>query len=537
MNVRRISLVLFCTMLCVFLVGCTSSYSFTWKLTRVPTNLDPQIAIESPELIAITNLYRGLTRIDESGQPVLDCAADYTVSSDGLTYTFTLKDGLTYNKLKKQEKEYSVTAGDFVFGMQRVFLPETQSPYTSVFRNLKNATKVLDGSADISQLGVSASDDKTVVFQLEQPDDEFLYKLSQPGAMPCNKEFFDSTAGTYGLTAQTTLANGWFYLYNWNDNGLFLRRNVSEKEIGSLRLVLDTDSTDSTSSVSSSSSSSASTSTPLTGAQKVENGIATAAIDSSDSTGNLSKTPYTATTWALLFNTNNKQLAPIDVRKSLIASAASVPLQLPGNLSNAEGLVPPAVTIQGESYRTQVGNQLLSVSGNIRDLCRSGLESAGLKRFDGIQILIPQGSDYQQLISQINQQWQQDLGSLSAYFSIKELPQDQLLDAVQKGEYQIALVPFTATSNNPLELLGQFTNGAYTQTINSSYDSAFAQLSDTFQPSAQQISALENQLLQQAAVYPLWYQEQAFVVAPGVEHVVFQPFGPVLDLTWTTYTK
>lgn len=533
MNIRHISLMLFCTLLCVILVGCTSSYSFTWKLSKVPANLDPQIASESSELIAVTNLYRGLTRIDESGQAILDCAQEYTVSSDGCTYTFTLKDGLSYTKLKRHEKEYPLTAHDFVFGMQRVFMPETNSPYSGVFSNIKNAKQVLEGTLPIEQLGVRAPDDHTVIFELEQPDSEFLYKLSQAGAMPCNEEFFENSAGAYGLTPQYTLANGSFYLYNWNENGLFLRRNTSGKEIGSLRLVIDTAASDS----NSSSSSSNAVASVQSGAQKVTNGIATAAIDNASAAGNLPSIPYTATTWALVFNCENQQLASSDVRKALIASATNTSFVLPDDFSVAEGILPPAITINGESYRSQAGSQLLTTTSNSRDLCRTGLESVGLKRFDGIQVLIPQGSTYRELMDQINQQWQQELGSFSAYFSVKELPLDELLNTIKSGKYQIALLPFSVTSNNPLELLRQFTAGGFTFNTDSAYDDAIAQATNLFEPSVKQIAALESQLLQQASIYPLWYQEEALILAQGVEHVVFQPFGPILDLTWATYTK
>ena len=61
-----------------------------------------------------------------------------------------------------------------------------------------------------------------------------------PGAAPCDEAFFESTRGTYVLTAKTTLASGSFYLYNWTTIGLFLRRTVESPLVGSLRLVQDT---------------------------------------------------------------------------------------------------------------------------------------------------------------------------------------------------------------------------------------------------------------------------------------------------------
>ena len=46
---------------------------------------------------------------------------------------------------------------------------------------------------------VTASGPLTLVFHLSSADDNFLEKLTLPGAMPCDEEFFNSTRGTYGL--------------------------------------------------------------------------------------------------------------------------------------------------------------------------------------------------------------------------------------------------------------------------------------------------------------------------------------------------
>ena len=123
------------------LTGCGSQIEFTWAMERVPGNLDPQLAWESPELIAVTNLYSGLFRLDDAGEPVPDCAESYTVSEDGLTYTFTLKEGLGYTQNRGDESEYELTAADFVFGLRRVFRSETNSPYTSTYAALKTAPR------------------------------------------------------------------------------------------------------------------------------------------------------------------------------------------------------------------------------------------------------------------------------------------------------------------------------------------------------------------------------------------------------------
>lgn len=527
MRSHRIICILLCMILAAgFLTGCGSSgASFTWRVEHVPANLDPQIAQESPERIAVTNLYRGLTRIDENGEPVLDCAESYTVSEDGLTYTFTLKDGLAYTKLKKHEKEYALTAADFVFGMQRVFMDETNSPYRDLFANLEGA----DGSGT---LGVSAPDERTVVYRLSRPDSAFLEKLAQPGAMPCNQEFFEQSAGAYGLSAATTLANGYFYLYNWNENGLFLRRSASGSLITSLRIVLDTTAQATPTPEPASGTSTAQSQPAATGAAAVAAGDVTAAVDDASAAGNLPCIPYTTTTWTLVFNCEDEQLAPQGVRMALGASAAAVS-QLPNGFSTAEGLIPPAMQVGGTGYRDAVGNQMPTVT-SIKETCRAGLAEAGLLQFSGIQVLYPEGEPYQTLIEQVSQQWQKELGAFSAYFSLKAVPLEELKSTVENGDYQIALLPFSPSSADTITFLQQFGDGAFTGWQSAEFDSQLRQLTGQLDPSAEQIAQAEQTLLAGSALVPLWYQDQALVLAQGVEHVVFDPFGPVLDLTWAT---
>ena len=225
------------------LTGCgssTNSASFTWFVDSIPANLDPQVASGASDVIACENLYGTLVRKDPDGELVPGLCEEWTVSPDGLTYTFTLKDGLRYAAAKGAATEYDITAEDFVFAFRRIFRADTASPYAVEFSAIQNSAAVLAGLADESSLGVSANGALTLMFRLSERDDNFLAKLAMPGAAPCDEAFFESTRGTYGLTAKTTLASGSFYLYNWTTNGLFLRRTVESPLVGSLRLVQDT---------------------------------------------------------------------------------------------------------------------------------------------------------------------------------------------------------------------------------------------------------------------------------------------------------
>ena len=100
------------------LTGCgssTNSASFTWFVDSIPANLDPQVASGASDVIACENLYSGLVRKDPSGKYEPALCERWEKSSDGLTYTFYLKDGLTYTAAKGNATDYAITAEDFVF--------------------------------------------------------------------------------------------------------------------------------------------------------------------------------------------------------------------------------------------------------------------------------------------------------------------------------------------------------------------------------------------------------------------------------------
>ena len=206
-------------------------------MEELPTNLDPQVASAVSDVIACTNLCGGLVRLDAEGDPQNDLCESWSVSSDGLVYTFRLKEGLTYKATRGEATSYAITAEDFVYAFQRIFSPETRSPYAVEFSAIEGGSAALAGLADPSDIGVEAADSLTVVFTLTEPDDNFVHKLALPAPCPVTRSFFLSTGGSYGLTSDTTLSSGSFYLYNWTSGGLFLRRDVSGGLIDSLRLV------------------------------------------------------------------------------------------------------------------------------------------------------------------------------------------------------------------------------------------------------------------------------------------------------------
>ena len=495
--------------------GSSASTSFTWFVDNIPAHLDPQVATKAEDVIACENLYGGLVRRNASGELVPDLCERWEISSDGLTYTFYLKSGLTYTGTKGAATDYAITAEDFVYAFRRVFDPQTASPYAVEFSAIQNSAAVLAGLADESSLGVSANGPLTLVFRLSERDDNFLAKLAMPGAAPCDEAFFESTRGTYGLTAKTTLASGSFYLYNWTANGLFLRRTVESPLVGSLRLVQDT------------------SGSGKSAAQLIADGKCSAALDESGEATSLQTVSYSDTTWALLFNTAEGSVFQNQQLRQALAGIARENADVPssGLYAAAKGLVPEGLTVDGLDYRETAGDPLPTIP-EPKALYLAARQGMATSDFSGVTLLLPKNAGLGELADQINSAWQKEC---SLFFSVEEVEQDEFDARIAAGKYTIALAPIRAEGGSAYQMLQQFT--AEGGSLTGYADTVYA---DRLALSAQQtgkdrcalLAQCERQLLESCTVVPLMAQQKRLLLANGVRDLVFDPFFPVLDLTW-----
>lgn len=496
--------------------GSSGSISFTWFVDQIPANLDPQVASTAADIIACENLYGGLMRRNADGELVPDLCENWTVSPDGCTYTFTIKNGLTYTGAKGAATDYAITAEDFAFAFRRIFRAQTASPYAVEFSAIENSAAVLNGEMPESALGVSATGENTLVFRLSERDDNFLAKLALPGAMPCDETFFESTRGTYGLNTASTLSSGSFYIYNWTVNGLFLRRSAASPLVGSLRLVQDT---------------SGSGKSP---AQLITDEKCSAALDDTGEATSLRSVSYSDTTWALLFNSAEGSVFENEALRQALAALAqdNAAVSEDGLYTTATGLVPAGLTVDGNDYRTLAGDPA-PVIENPKELYMAARQGMASSDFSGVTLLLPKEARLTGLAEQVNGGWQRDF---SLFFAIEEVPQEEFDARVAAGKYTIALAPIHAEGGSVYQMLQQFSGegGALTGYSDPLYSQLLAESAlRTGKARCELLAQCERQLLQSCTVVPLVAQQKRLLIADGIEGLVFDPFTPVLDLTYT----
>ncbi|WP_080871910.1 peptide ABC transporter substrate-binding protein [Oceanobacillus timonensis] len=182
---------------------------------EIPTG-DPTLATDQNSFIVFGQTMEGLYILDENDTPVPAIAdGDPEISEDGLEYTFTLREDA------KWSNGDPVTANDFVYSWQRAVDPDTASEYAYMFSDVvENATDIMNGDADVEDLGVEAADDYTLEVTLEQPV-EYLDSLLAFGTyLPLNEDFVEEKGDSFGTNSDNMLANGPFELTEWDGSGL-----------------------------------------------------------------------------------------------------------------------------------------------------------------------------------------------------------------------------------------------------------------------------------------------------------------------------
>jgi oligopeptide transport system substrate-binding protein len=174
-----------------------------------PESLDPGVVTGVPEHRILSNLFEGLTTTDPKDlSPRPGMATSWTISKDGLVYTFTLRDALWTDGRP-------VTAQDFVFAWERVLNPKSGAKYAQQLFALKNAEEYNKGRVtEFSQVGVKAPDPRTLQVTLKSPTAYFLDLTSFYTLYPVPKWVLDAH-GKDWVKPGKIVSNGPFRLSSW----------------------------------------------------------------------------------------------------------------------------------------------------------------------------------------------------------------------------------------------------------------------------------------------------------------------------------
>jgi oligopeptide transport system substrate-binding protein len=181
-----------------------------------PDTLDPALVRDVTSWQYMLQIFSGLVTLNDRLEVVPDAAESVTVSPDGLTYTFRLRDDIKFHDGRL------VVADDFRYSIERALDPATRSPTASQYLgDIVGARERANGRA-ASVAGLRVLDARTLEIEIDAPKRYFLSKLTYPSAFVVDQR---QIAGTKDWHV-TPNGSGPFRVAEWHrDNALILRRN------------------------------------------------------------------------------------------------------------------------------------------------------------------------------------------------------------------------------------------------------------------------------------------------------------------------
>lgn len=508
----------------------TADRSFFYPLSSEPKSLDPQICGDADTAIAVGSLYEGLVRMGADGTIRPGVAQSMDVSENGMTYTFHLRPQARwhiianfkdiYGKDCEKNLELPVTAEDFVFAFQRIFSALTNTPGADTLYAIRNARAVHEGKLTMLELGVRAADAQTFVIELERPSSDLLTLLTQPICAPCNRFFFESTKGKYGLGLAYTMCNGPFYLHRWNtETNLSLWRNpdyVGETAVipSAVSLVFNSDKS--------------------SYARRVSDGTYDGAPIEPEYLADLSsdvRLEYVRNTvWGLAFNCTDPVLSNTYLRMALCSAFSAETLEMPDK-TVARGILPSGCRVSGENFRETAGTAEFPEENDDRALLFMQFALKELEQSTvTLQILCT--AEYETGLRRIIQRWQKLFG-VTVAASTSVCTREELLKARSDGSYQIAFLPVSADSSSAVQCLYAFFNedgGAFgtDSTDFSGYLQAALSAPNAASAAASCLQA-ESYLIRTGVFYPLFDDARVFAFYSGAQDIDLTPCGEAIS--------
>lgn len=470
-----------------------------------PLTLDPAISQDVSSWEYLLHIFSGLVGLDDELRVVPDIASKWDVSSDGRTYTFTLRPDVKFHDGKP------VRASDFKYSLERAGDPRLKSPVASTYLGdiVGVAEKLAGEATEIS--GVVIKDEYTLEITIDSPKEYFISKLTYPTAFVLDKANVEASDGW----TQRPNGTGPFKLQEWKkDQAIVLERNdlyYGQKPIlQRVRFHLGGG-------------------LPLT---MYENGeldvaeVGTSNIDRVTDPSNplnqeLRVTPMLSTAY-LGLNTRVEPFNDVNVRRAMVHALdrdkiASVLFR--GTVTKAEGILPPGMPgydkeLKGPGYDLERARQIIKEStyrdvGNLPFITFS-VSAGGGGLATSFADIYQQGLQLEMAVEQVDQGFYDDL---------------------EAGRYQLFYLGWVADYPDPQNFLDILfhskSQGNYTGYSNQKVDELLemARVERDAGKRVARYREAERIIVEDAPVIPLYHSVSYTLVKPHVKGLVLTPMG------------
>lgn len=519
---KVLAMLLAVAMLCCFAAGAfaeEAEHVIRYSIADDPQQMDPTLNTYSRSSIVLQNLFQGLYKLGPDGSTYIPaCAESYTVSEDGLTYTFTLKKDL------KWSDGSALTAHDFEYSWKRVMDPAVSSGASSDMWVIKNGREFNEGACTAEDVGVKAIDDTTLVVETSYYAPWFPSLTATTVYFPVKQELVEAEGDPWTKNVETFVSNGPFMLTEYSSlDKIVMTANPNYYDAASMQvdqliyyIIADSSSV----------------------LVSYNNGD----LDVADDLDSNARDQYGETNEYFIkdrigiqywdFNCKLPEFSDPNVRK---AFAYAVNRQLVLNAAMlAEkpvfGYIPssqPSLTADG-NYRSVAGDMFAE---NI-ELAQQLMAEAGYPNGEGFPTvsIVCQNTDEQKLMAQVyGEMWKMNLG---IEYTITTYESSTYWGELDNGNFSVARNGFTCDYIDPSANLRVWVTGSncYENGWDDPvYDQMFADASTILDPAEREAAliACETYLCDQMPAMPAYTMADDYLVKSNITGIVKNPIGHI----------
>ena len=515
--------------------GSVNTAGFTVQYGSNPETLDPALNSAVDGGNTIITVFETLLIINENNEAVPGQAESWTTSEDGLTWTFTMRDGL------KWSDGTDLNAKDFEYSFKRMADPDTAAPYAETCLGMIDGFEEAAGFPDadgnptvepnLDALNVKASDDgKTLTIVLAYPCSYFDKIVAFAAMSPVQKATVEANGDAWCTSPDTYVCNGPFMITEWTPSErIVLTKNPnyvggwdSSKIVSeSITLLLLEDS-------------SASFAAYNSGEAQLIKDVPTDEIPSltkAEDGGDFYVDTILGTYYVSL-NLKRDAFKDAKVRRALSLAidrdyVANTIMQ--GTYSTADSIVGPGIVDENGYFHDNGNAPYISADyeANLAE-AKKLLADAGYPNGEGYPTLEYSANDagYHVPLAEYLQQAWSDLGIT---LTISKMEWSSFTAARRAGEYDVARNGWVMDYNDPSNMLDLFCSGNGNNDgkySNPEFDAAIeaSRVADVSEHFAQ-LHKAEDILMEDTGCLPIAYYNDYWLQSPALKGTWHSPYG------------
>jgi len=502
----------------------TSAYPGTTEENAITVN----IASEPPQLFTVTttdtvsfsvirHIIENLVELDDKDNVIPGVAKKWTVSDDGLVYTFDLRDDMKWTNGEK------VTANDFVFAWKSLLTPSFASDYAYFGYMFKNGQAFNEGKVDASKLGFKALSDYKLEVTLENPAPYFINTLAFGVFAPLNEKAYNQFGQAYGTDADKMAYNGPFKITTWeHESKLVLEKNADypDKDKIALDKITMLMINDTNASLNAFKAGEVDV-TGINGDQVKLMGAEKYPVNSFDD----------GSCFYLEYNLKDKQLQNANLRKALtyaVDKKAFVDSIVKNTSKAATSFTAPALKGNKKNFAEEVGNLVPVVDvAKAKEYYATALKELGVDKVN-LTMICDDSDVAVKNAAFVQEQLKTNLG---VTLKVESMPLKSRLERMSNHDFSLVFAGWGPDYNDPMTYLDMFETGNgnnHTSYSNADYDSLLDKARKELDKDTRfgYLMDLEKTLMNDLPIGPIYWRSRDYVVsgkiASGVIRTAFQ---------------